>query len=131
MEGPNTGPVLNGSATATAAINRTSRFAFVQRMANANRVAASAFCEALAEALPYEIYTARTDNSIQFRCPPRYFEGPTARLITHTFGMRCQENGIEHRCTKVTHPRTNGQVARMNRTIRQATVQRYHCDDHA
>ncbi len=46
------------------------------------------------------------------------------------FGMRCQENGIEHRCTKVNHPWTNGQVERMNRTIKDATVKRYHYDDH-
>ena len=42
------------------------------------------------------------------------------------FGMRCQENGIEHRLTKIKHPWTNGQVERMNRTIKEATVQRYY-----
>jgi hypothetical protein len=38
------------------------------------------------------------------------------------FDMRCQENGIEHRLTKIKHPWTNGQVERMNRTIKEATV---------
>jgi hypothetical protein len=33
---------------------------------------------------------------------------------------RCQENGIEHRLTKFKHPWTNGQVERMNRTIKEA-----------
>ncbi|MGL4237377.1 MAG: IS481 family transposase, partial [Tabrizicola sp.] len=28
------------------------------------------------------------------------------------------------------HPWTNGQVKRMNRTIKDATVKRFHCDDH-
>ena len=46
------------------------------------------------------------------------------------FDMRCQENGIEHRLTKIKHPWTNGQVERMNRTIKEATVQRYHYDRH-
>jgi transposase InsO family protein len=46
------------------------------------------------------------------------------------FGMRCQENGIEHRLTKIKHPWTNGQVERMNRTIKEATVQRYYYDRH-
>ncbi len=50
--------------------------------------------------------------------------------MTHMFDMRCQENGIEHRLTKVRHPWTNGQVERMNRTIKEATVKRYHYDDH-
>ena len=45
------------------------------------------------------------------------------------FGMRCKENGIEHRFTKINHLWTNGQVERMNRTIKEATVQRYHYDD--
>jgi transposase InsO family protein len=47
------------------------------------------------------------------------------------FDMRCQENGIEHRLTRIKHPWTNGQVKRMNRTIKDATVKRYHYDDHA
>ena len=71
-----------------------------------------------------------TDNGIQFRFPPRYAEGPTARFITHMFAMRCRENGIEHRFTKINHPWTNGQVERMNRTIKDATVRRYHYDSH-
>ncbi len=45
------------------------------------------------------------------------------------FGMRCRENGIEHRFTRRNHPWTNDQVERMNRTIKEATVQRYHYDD--
>jgi hypothetical protein len=48
----------------------------------------------------------------------------------HIFDRVCRENGIEHRLTKVKHPWTNGQVERMNRTIKEATVKRFHCDDH-
>ncbi|MGY3591938.1 transposase InsO family protein [Bradyrhizobium sp. USDA 4341] len=64
-----------------------------------------------------------TDNGIQFTFPPRYAGGPTARYVTHD--MRCQE---KHRLTKIKHPWTNGQVERMNRTIKEAIVQRYHYD---
>ncbi|MNL60331.1 Integrase core domain protein [compost metagenome] len=46
------------------------------------------------------------------------------------FAMRCRENGIEHRFTRINHPWTNGQVERMNRTIKDATVKRYHYDSH-
>ena len=36
--------------------------------------------------------------------PPRYADGPTATYMTHMFDMRCRENGIEHRLTKIKHP---------------------------
>jgi hypothetical protein len=94
------------------------------------RTSASAFLEALIAAVPYKIHTVLTDNGIQFIFPPRYADGPTARYATYMFDMRCQENGIEHRLTKIKHPWTNGQVERMNRTIKEATVQRYHYDRH-
>ena len=112
------------------AIDRTSKFAFAQLVEKANRRTASAFLQALIEAVPYTIHTVLTDNGIQFRHPPRYAKGPTARYITHMFDIRCRENGIEHRCTKISHPWTNGQVERMNRTIKDATVKRFHYDDH-
>ncbi len=104
------------------AIDRTSKFAFAQLVEKANRVTASTFLVALIAAVPYKIHTVLTDNGIQFRLPPRYADGPTARYCTHMFDMRCRENGIEHRFTKINHPWTNGQVERMNRTIKDATV---------
>ncbi|MEM9429180.1 MAG: integrase core domain-containing protein, partial [Pseudomonadota bacterium] len=39
-------------------------------------------------------------------------------------------NGIEHRLTEPNHPWTNGQVERMNRTLKDATVKRSHSDSH-
>ncbi|WP_374700420.1 MULTISPECIES: integrase core domain-containing protein [Cobetia] len=35
--------------------------------------------------------------------------------------MICHRYGIEHRLTRPFHPWTNGQVERMNRTIKEAT----------
>ena len=112
------------------AIDRTSKFAFAQLVEQATRVTASAFLVALVAAVPYKIHTVLTDNGIQFRFAPRYADGPTAQYMTHMFDMGCRENGIEHRFTKINHPWTNGQVERMNRTIKEATVQRYHYNDH-
>lgn len=111
-------------------IDRTSKFTFVQLVKKANRITASTFLEALVSAVPYKINIVLADNGIQFTFPPRYKDGPTATYMTHMFDMRCQENAIEHRLTKVRHPWTNGQVERMNRTIKEATVKRYHYDDH-
>ena len=49
--------------------------------------------------------------------------------LTSSAGSR-DEHGIEHRLTKVNHPWTNGQVERMNRTIKEATIRRHHYADH-
>ncbi len=48
----------------------------------------------------------------------------------HAFDVACARNEIEHRLTKPKHPWTNGQVERMNRTIKEATVKRFHDESH-
>ena len=48
----------------------------------------------------------------------------------HAFEYACACNDIDHRLTKPKHPWTNGQVERMNRTIKDATVKRFHYDNH-
>lgn len=48
----------------------------------------------------------------------------------HIFGRLCSEHDIEYRLTKPNHPWTNGQVERMNRTIKEATIKRFHYDRH-
>jgi hypothetical protein len=46
------------------------------------------------------------------------------------FDSCCREHAIEHCTTKVNPPCTKGQVERMNRTIKEATVKRYHYSSH-
>src|ERR1700728_1886412 len=91
---------------------------------------ARAFLEALVAAVPYRIEIVLTDNGIQFADLPKNRSGPTAMLRGHPFDRACREHGIEHRLTKPNHPWTNGQVERMNRTIKDATVKRYHYESH-
>ena len=74
-----------------------------------------------------EIYTLSLHDALPIS---RYRNGTTATYLTHMFDMRCRENDIDHRLTKIKHPWTNGQVERMNRTIKNATVKRYHYDCH-
>jgi len=113
------------------AVDRTSKFAFAQLVERANVVTASAFLDALVETIPYQIHTVLTDNGIQFADLPKNRQGPTALLRGHPFDRACRRHGIEHRLTKPNHPWTNGQVERMNRTIKEATVRTYHYDGHA
>ena len=112
------------------AIDRTSKFAFTRLVDKANTVTAREFLDALVAAVPYKIEIVLTDNGIQFADLPKNRSGPTALWRGHPFDRACQRHGIEHRLTKPNHPWTNGQVERMNRTIKEATVQRYHYDSH-
>ena len=79
----------------------------------------------MVEAFPYELHTVLTDNGIQFT-----HRAQDRRAFRHLFGRVCDAHGIEHRRTKVGHPWTNGQVERMNRTLKEATVRRYHYGSH-
>jgi transposase InsO family protein len=80
--------------------------------------------------VPYKIEIVLTDNGIQFADLPKNRSGPTAMFRGHPFDRACRSYGIEHRLTKPNHPWTNGQVERMNRTIKEATVRRYHYSRH-
>jgi IS30 family transposase len=107
------------------AIDRTSKFAHLRLEKRAGKMEAAQFLRDLLQALPYRIHTVLTDNGIQFtNC------ALNAHAFAHIFDHVCSENGIEHRLTKVRHPWTNGQVERMNRAIKEATVKRFHDEDH-
>ncbi len=108
------------------AIDRTSKFAYVELHERAGKMVAAQFLRNLIAAVPYKIHTVLTDNGIQFtnRKQDRY-------AFEHIVSRVCREHGIDQRLTKVNHPWTNGQVERMNRTIKEATVRRYHYDTHA
>jgi transposase InsO family protein len=125
------------------AIDRTSKFAFAQLHEKATRRIAADFLRALVAAVPYTIHTVLTDNGTQFvDCTPineeaeakaeaYWAERDEPRLYRlHAFESACEKSGIEHRLTKPRHPWTNGQVERMNRTVKDATVKRYHYDSH-
>ena len=110
------------------AIDRTSKFAVAQLVNKANRKTAWEFLEDVLEAVPCKIHTILTDNGIQFCERQRNRNTPYSRPMR--FDMICATNAIEHRLTKPNHPWTNGQVERMNRTIKDATVKRYHYENH-
>ncbi|MDO8361211.1 MAG: IS481 family transposase, partial [Devosia sp.] len=121
------------------AIDRTSKFAFVELHRKALRRTAADFLRHLARAVPYRITILLTDNGTHFTTPGA--GGSAAQLVAealakgepvwaHAFEYACATLGIEHRTTKPKHPWTNGQVERMNRTIKEATVKRFHYDDH-
>ncbi|HEX8555480.1 MAG TPA: IS481 family transposase [Sphingomonas sp.] len=121
------------------AIDRTSKFAFVELHEKATTRVSGDFLQHLIAAVPYKVHTVLTDNGIHFTTPGA--GGSAVPLIkeaiangelfrAHSFELACAQNDIDHRLTKPKHPWTNGQVERMNRTIKDATVKRYHYDSH-
>jgi hypothetical protein len=120
-------------------IDRTAKFAVAQLVATADRKTAWEFLQHMLVAVPYQVHTTLTDRAIgaplvratmtrgmQFAEQPRNRNTIYSRPMR--FDMICEANGIEHRLTKPNHPSTNGQVERMNRTIKDATVKRFHYD---
>jgi transposase InsO family protein len=121
------------------AIDRISKFAFVELHEKVARRTAADFLRHLVAAVPYKVHTVLTDNGTHFTSP-----GNTASAASdikaaieagehfwaHAFECACAQHDIDHRLTKPKHPWTNGQVERMNRTLKDATVKRYFYETH-
>ncbi|WP_026190780.1 IS481-like element ISMtsp16 family transposase [Methylobacterium sp. WSM2598] len=112
------------------AIDRVSKFTYVEFHDSAGKMEGSAFLRKVVAVFPYKIHTVLTDNGMAFADLPKNRTGPSRRFLgPHIFDRVCLEHGIEHRLTKPYHPWTNGQAERMNRTIKDATVRVFHYED--
>jgi len=121
------------------AIDRTSKFAFVELHEKVARRTAGDFLRRLIAAVPYKVHTVLTDNGTHFTTPGNTSSAaPDIKAAldagepvwAHAFEYACAQNDVDHRLTKPKHPWTNGQVERMNRTIKDATVKRYFYETH-
>ncbi|MGB6175363.1 MAG: IS481 family transposase [Methylocella sp.] len=108
------------------AVDRASKFADAELHPRATRTIAKDVLDNLTKAVPSKIHAVLTDNGIQFTKR----EGTEAYWVI-PFDRLCDALGSEHRLTKINHPWTNGQVERMNRTIKEATARCYHYQSHA
>jgi transposase-like protein len=111
------------------AIDRVSKFTYVEFLESAGKMEGAAFLRNVVIAFPYQIHKVLTDNGMAFADLPKYRQPNYQALGAHIFDRVCNENGIEHRLTKPYHPWTNGQAERMNRTVKDATLKVYHYDD--
>ena len=103
------------------AIDRTSKLAFAELHPQATQAIAVEFLRRVLPQIPYKVHKLLSDNGIQFRNLPHH-----VHVGRHPVGQLCDEWGIEQRFTKPAHPWTNGQVERMNRTVKEATIRRFH-----
>lgn len=84
------------------AINRASKFAYVELLKKYGKVEAAGFLRNLIKAVPYKIHIVLTDNGIQFTN-----RKADKHAWMHIFDRVCCEHQIEHCLTKVSHPWTN------------------------
>ena len=97
------------------AIDRTSKFAFVELHEKVTRRKAADFLRRLIEAVPYRVHTVLTDNGTHFTDPagdawsPAEIRDMIANrkpFLAHAFEYACALNDIDHRLTKPKHPWT-------------------------
>ncbi len=96
------------------AIDRATRWVFIQIMPSKSAANARKFLKALHEACPIKIKHILTDNGKEFTDRLFASRAPTGE---HAFDQLCAELGIEHRLTKPRTPQTNGMVERFNGRI--------------
>lgn len=105
------------------AIDRATRWVFVQVKPNKTAASAKSFLRALHKACPIKISKLLTDNGKEFT--DRLFASRKRNPSgNHEFDQLCQALGIEHRLTRPGTPKTNGMVERFNGRI--ADVLRTH-----
>jgi len=115
------------NSTRLSQIDRASNFAFVELHEKVTRRTASDFLRRLIAVVPYKVHTVLADNRTYFTA-----SGSTSSAApdikaalnagepvwAHAFEYACAQNG------------TSGQVERMNRTVKDATVKRDFYETH-
>ncbi len=111
-----------------AAIDRATRWVYVEILKDKSATAASGFFKRLIDHAPFTIRKVLTDNGKEFT--DRFCAtGERPPTGTHAFDRVCADHHIEHRLTKPRTPQTNGMIERFNGRI--ADVLRTHRFDSA
>ena len=89
------------------AIDRVSKFTYVEFHDSAGKMEGSAFLSNAVQVFPYKIHTVLTDNGMAFADLPKNRDSPSRRFLgPHIFDRVCMKNDIDHRLTKPYHPWT-------------------------
>jgi len=98
------------------AIDRASRWVYLEIRADKSAQAAAAFLRNLTRHAPFVVRIVLTDNGKEFT--DRFcITGERSPTGHHRFDQACASAGIEHRLIRPNHPQTNGMVERFNGRI--------------
>ena len=99
-----------------AAIDRATRWVYVEILPEKSAACAQGFLAHLLAAAPFKITTILTDNGKEFtdRFCATGERDPTGK---HAFDRQCAAHAIQHRLIRPHHPQTNGMIERFNGRI--------------
>jgi len=105
------------------AIERMTRFVYVEVIHQRDALTVAACLERFLEAFPHQVHTILTDNGSEFT--DRFAVSKKGKLPDkpsgdHAFDIICEAQNIVHKLTKTFSPQTNGMVERFNRRISEA-----------
>jgi len=99
-----------------AAIDRATRWVYVELLPDKSAASAKGFLQRLIKAAAFTIEKVLTDNGKAFT--DRFcVTGEREPTGAHPFDQACAEHHIEHRLIKPRHPQTNGMIERFNGRI--------------
>ena len=105
------------------AIDRATRFVYVEVLPDRKGRTGAAFLERFLAAFPLKVHTVLTDNGVEFTDrfavdKPGKPEGQPSG--SHPFDRVCRGNAIKHVLARPFRPQTNGLVERFNRRLAEA-----------
>jgi len=113
-------PLNRKRAYAYAAIDRATRFVYLEVLPDRRAATAAGFLERFLKSFPLRVHTILTDNGSEFT--DRFAVDKKAKPLDrpsgeHAFDLVCRAHRIAHRLTRPFRPQTNGMVERFNRRI--------------